>query len=747
MEQLSLIGEAGTSNFEVPKILDPLRLTGSVEKVVYFNEISGQCILDLKVEDAKSHVLVSGALPFIYPGQDVEAWLSTKDSESGALLVAERLQSYLPTSPRSLKKFLKSGAFSRLGPHLAGLLAKNYPDNFFSVVEDNPALLLKTAGIGQKRQLQILEDWRDYKACVRLKQFLFENSLPLNWSQTLWAFHKMDALSYLQEHPYECVSEHRFSFELMDSFALARGFSLQSPARIKCGLYDILHNFYKLGHCAVAENHLLNEAPAKLNIPPSLIENALEIECLNEELVIDQIGETSCVFLKSIWQLEKKVAEQLLAFEKRAPPWGWFHIQKVLGWAQTVLNIQLAPLQQQAIEAALNSSLTVITGGPGTGKTTLIRSLVTILQTQFSKFALCSPTGRAAQRLAEATGVKAQTIHRLLKYNSDGSFSFHQGNPLDLDLVLIDEASMVDLALMSHLLEALPSHCALILVGDADQIPPVGAGNILQSVIDSGRFQVVRLTDIYRQQERSLIKLNAHRINSGQMPLTESSGQNDFHFIPVHSVEETKSVLLDLVTRVLPKQCGITDPRQFQILVPMNRGPLGTQQLNEELQQMIKVELGDSEADQGLQNLGGFGQSFQPGDKVMVLKNDYQKEIFNGDIGFIDRIDREKQCLYVQFEERNIYFSFEHLDRLTLAYAISIHKSQGSEYKAVIVVISPEHLPLAQRHLIYTAVTRGKEHVFLVANPETLHSAIVSNEDNQRWQKLTERLRKSSLSN
>jgi exodeoxyribonuclease V alpha subunit len=343
--------------------------------------------------------------------------------------------------------------------------------------------------------------------------------------------------------------------------------------------------------------------------------------------------------------------------------------------------------------------------------------------------------------LDEATGAPARTIHRLLKYKSDGTFTYNKSNPLDLDLVLIDEASMVDLSLMSHLLDSLPETCALILVGDADQIPPVGAGNILQAVIASDRFNVVRLTDIFRHSEKSMIKINAHRINYGEMPITEGDGKADFHYIPVQGIEQTKKVINRLVTDIIPNQCGITDPSQFQILVPLNRGALGTQQLNEELQHQISVEISDQPASEdGIESVGGFGQAFKRGDKVMVVKNDYSKEVFNGDIGFIYRIDQSMQCLEVQFDERLIRFGFDELDRLSLAYAISIHKSQGSEYKAVIVVINQEHLPMAQRHLIYTAVTRGKEHVFLVAEPQALQTAILSDENNKRWQKLPELL-------
>jgi exodeoxyribonuclease V alpha subunit len=732
--------------------------SGSVERIAYFNEETGQCVVDIRTDKHKGHLLIAGSLASIYPGQGLIVHVSLTVAQkqefeaagtlsTEGLLKARQLTVAPPPQGRALKKFLKSEAMPGIGPKLATLLSQAFPTSLFSVLDETPEQLLKIHGVGLKKQKQILSSWTEFKALTRFEEFLFAEKLPLNWAKLLWRTHRFESFRVLTEEPYSVVRSHDFSFDIIDAFALRRGFALDSTERIQCALYDLLQGYYRQGHCAYPEKELMERALEKTGVSAEIVEDVLELELVDENLISEIIAGTPCLYAKEIWKLERDVARQLLAFELRETPWGWIHLEKLLSWAQDLLEIQLAPLQKQAIETALSSALTVITGGPGTGKTTLIRSLVTILQTQFCRFALCSPTGRAAQRLEESTGAPAHTIHRLLKYNGmTGTFGYNRERLLDIDLVLIDEVSMVDLSLMSHLLDALPPHCALILVGDADQIPSVGAGSVLQSVIASGRFSTVRLTDIFRQSEQSLIKINSNRINAGQMPLTAYNAKNDFHYIPVRGLEETKKTILDLFTRVIPKECGITDPREFQILVPMNRGALGTRQLNDEIQEFIaKKTLGDDLYGE-LESVSGFGQNFKRGDKVMAIKNDYVKDVFNGDIGFIRNIDHEQQGIDVQFGDRLLRFGFAELDRLTLAYAISIHKSQGSEYRAVIVVVTGEHLPMVHRHLIYTAVTRGKEHVFLVAEPSALQAAILSDENNRRWQKLTELLTVTAIS-
>lgn len=738
MGQLSL----DTSHWDAPD-LSLHALDGSVERVFYFEEETGRCVIEVKSPSFKSKVLLTGRLPFVYPGQNVHAKFDRDRRAhllSGAPVPVLEMKTSRPTNERDLRRFLKSGALPGIGPKLATLLARSFPKDLLHLLEAAPTRLSEISGVGPKRQKQIAEAWQEFNGIADLKEFLFHHAMPLVWSSLLWAHHRFESLTFLKNQPYEAVIRHHLAFDSIDGYGLLQGTPLVFPSRLRAGILDLLWENYKQGHCAYPEEKLIIEASQKLGVPRELIETLLEKEILDETLVLETVAGTVCIYLKEIWLLERKVAQQLLAYQGKEPPWGWFNSHKVLGWAQKLLHIQLAPLQQEAINVALSSSLSVITGGPGTGKTTLIRSLVAILETQFVKFSLCSPTGRAAQRLTEATGAPAQTLHRLLKFDGlTGQFNANRGRPLDLDLLLIDEASMIDLDLMSHLLDALPEKCALIFVGDADQIPPIGAGNVLQSLIDSQRFQTIKLADIFRQSEKSAIKLNAQRINCGQMPIEDDDGQGDFHYIPVHDPDEAKRALWDVVQNILPNQHGITDPGQIQIMVPMNKGPLGTHALNDELQEMM-----DLPADLSGPTIR-FGQNFKPGDKVMVTKNDYRKDVFNGDIGFIEWIDPQEQFVDIQFDGNRVRFNFDELDKLTLAYAISIHKSQGSEYRAVIVLIGKEHASMAHRHLIYTAVTRGKEQVYLIADPTTLRTAVLSDESNRRWQKLTELLRSPPL--
>ncbi|MGZ5279965.1 MAG: helix-hairpin-helix domain-containing protein [Pseudobdellovibrionaceae bacterium] len=403
----------GVSQKDTPTL--PFFLKGSIERVIYFNEENGQCVLDIKLFVDNTHVLVTTRTPSAFAGQTAQATVPPSEIKSGFLMdgpvFVSDLKLSTPQGSRTVKKFLKSGALAGIGPNLATLLAKAHPEDLFEIFDYNPRLLLEISGVGQKRQAQILDAWKDFKDLSALETFLFEENLPLNWGKLIFPMHKKQSIDFLKNRPYEAVSRHSLDFEVIDSFALKNGLPPDSPERVRGCLYDVLQSSYKQGHCAYPEARLLQQTRERLQISLSLVEESLELELISENLISDTIETTPCLYLKEVWKTERQVSEKLLSFEKRVSPWGGFNSEKFLNWAQELLQIQLAPLQREAIATALTSPLAVITGGPGTGKTTLIQSLVTILQTQFMKFALCSPTGRAAQ----PTRCRARSIRWMVR--------------------------------------------------------------------------------------------------------------------------------------------------------------------------------------------------------------------------------------------------------------------------------------------------------------------------------------------
>jgi exodeoxyribonuclease V alpha subunit len=462
------------------------------------------------------------------------------------------------------------------------------------------------------------------------------------------------------------------------------------------------------GHCGLPADELLSLAEGLLEVPVDLVRTALDLEVADGTVVADTVGETACVFLAGLHRAERNIADRMLGLSGGSLPWPWIEPDKALPWVAERLKLTFADSQTAAIRQALACKVLVITGGPGVGKTTIVKGILRILSAKGVKLLLCAPTGRAAKRMTEATGFEAKTIHRLLEADPQGGgFKRGDDNPLDCDLLVADETSMVDVLLMQALLKAVPGKAAMLIVGDVDQLPSVGPGQVLADIIQSGAVPVVRLTEVFRQAAQSRIITTAHRINQGSIPdLSPSSTDSDFYFVQAEEPEVAVARIVDLVKTRIPRRFGLDAVRDIQVLCPMNRGGIGARALNLELQAAMNPA--------GERKVERFGWTFAPGDKVMQVENDYDKEVYNGDIGFVEDVDSDAGDLTASFDGRSVTYGFGELDMLVPAYAVTIHKSQGSEYPAVVIPVMTQHNAMLQRNLLYTGITRGKTLVVLV---------------------------------
>jgi exodeoxyribonuclease V alpha subunit len=491
------------------------------------------------------------------------------------------------------------------------------------------------------------------------------------------------------------------------------------------------------GHCGLPTEELVPLAEKLLEVPRELVRTALDLELHEGTVIAELVGDTPCVFLAGLYRAERTIADRLVRLASGTLPWPYIDADKALPWAEKHIGLSLAESQVAAIRLALMSKVMVMTGGPGVGKTTIVRGILRILAAKGTDLLLCAPTGRAAKRMTEATGFEAKTIHRLLEVDpKSGGFKRCEDNPLDGDLLVVDEASMVDVMLMQALLKAVPDRAAVLIVGDIDQLPSVGPGQVLSDIISSGAVPVVRLAEVFRQAAQSRIIISAHRINQGSIPdLSPPGNKSDFYFVQAEDPETAVARIIELVKTRIPKRFNLDPVRDIQVLCPMNRGGVGARSLNIELQAALNPA--------GERKVERFGWTFAPGDKVMQIENDYDKEVYNGDIGFIEDVDTEAGEIIARFDGRSVTFGYGELDMLVPAYAATIHKSQGSEYPAVIISIMTQHYAMLQRNLLYTGVTRGKHLVVLVGQKKAVAIAVRNVSGRRRWSKLSEWLRPS----
>lgn len=709
-------------------------LSGLVERVTFHSPETGFCVLRLKVRGQRDLVTLVGHAATIGAGEFVQAsgaWVN--DRNHGLQFKADFLRATPPTTVEGIEKYLGSGLIRGIGPVYAKKMVKAFGEAVFDVIEQEPDRLRQVTGIGPKRAQRIIAGWADQKVIREIMIFLHSHGVGTSRAVRIFKTYGPDAIRLITENPYRLARDIRgIGFKTADAVAARLGIEKTAMIRARAGIGYALAEATDQGHCGVPVAELIPMAVKLLEIDASILETAAELERQDGAVVADSLGGEPCLFLASLHRAEQAIADRLRRLAGGPVPWPEIDAEKAIPWVEAKAGITLAEGQREALRQAATSKLLVITGGPGVGKTTLVNSILTMLKAKGVSIALAAPTGRAAKRLSESTGMEARTIHRLLETDPQaGGFKRDETNPLDCDLLVVDETSMVDVPLMNALLRAVPGRAALLLVGDVDQLPSVGPGQVLGDVIGSGAVPVVRLTEIFRQAATSRIIVNAHRINAGQMPETPKAGENsDFYFVEAATPETGVAKLIEMVRDRIPRRFGADPVRDVQILCPMNRGGLGARSLNIELQRVLNPP-GESRVER-------FGWTFGPGDKVMQVENNYDKEVYNGDLGIVSAVDTEEGVLTATFDGRPVTYDFGELDEIVLAYATTIHKSQGSEYPVVVIPVVTQHYTMLHRNLIYTGVTRGKRLVIMLGQRRALAMAMRGVQGRRRWTKLGE---------
>lgn len=722
-------------------------IQGQVERVTWSDAQSAYAVLRLSVKGYPDFVSAVGVVLNPTPGEVLLLRGSWEvHPKFGAQFRIESYEALVPSTVEGIRRYLGSGLIRGLGPVMASRIVDLFGEKTLEIIERAPERLAEVEGIGERRIDQIIEAWEEQREIRSVMIFLQSHGVSAAYAAKIFARYGKDAVALLKENPYRMASEiFGIGFLTADKIARNLGVSPDSPLRAEAGILYVHEQLCAEGNSYVPGQELLRRAAAMLEMEGVAVEEALarlvtmgglDLEALNP--CPEGQDDPEAIYAPAHRVVEIRTAQMIHSLltqegedeERPIDP------DRAIPWIQEELGIQLAANQEEALRTALTARVMVITGGPGTGKTTLIRSILGIRLSRGISALLAAPTGRAAKRMAEATGHEAKTIHRLLESDGGmGNFQRNEENPLECDLIIVDEASMIDSFLMYQLLKAIPSTSSLILVGDVNQLPSVGAGNVLKNLIESAVIPVVELNEIFRQAKESRIVVNAHRVNEGLMPLTEedAGGLLDFYFIQQENPHKCLEIIKTLVIDRIPSRFGLDSVDDIQVLTPMHRGVVGAINLNAELQKVLNPGA-------GMQVQRG-GRAFKVGDKVMQIRNNYDKEVYNGDIGRVLRIDPESRQVWVCIDNREISYEFVELEELVHAYAVSIHKSQGSEYPAVVIPVMTQHYMLLQRNLLYTGITRGKKLVVLVGTKKALDIALKNDKTRHRYTYLKERLR------
>jgi exodeoxyribonuclease V alpha subunit len=719
--------------------LEPIE--GVVERIIYSNEENHYTVAQLMPEGRQraEPITITGNLAALSEGETVKAlgrWVNHK--QFGRQFAVEKFESVLPRTVVGIKKYLGSGLVKGIGQTFADRIVEKFGEQTLEIIDQFSARLREVDGIGHERAKRIKEAWTQQKSVRDIMIFLQGHGIGSAHAAKIFKQYGENAIAIVHENPYRLAKDITgIGFRTADGIAAKLGIAKDSVHRLKAGVIHTLERATDEGHTCLPRELLVKSAVELLEAEIAPTENAVNLLVLGGDIVI----EDEFVYLAGLCRAERGVAAKISNLKSARldlPPIG---LEKAVAWVQQKTGLVLAQAQQQTLHTALASKICVITGGPGVGKTTIVNSIVKILQTKGCQVLLAAPTGRAAKRMSEATGATAQTIHRLLKYvPHEGGFTHNERCPLKGDMIIIDETSMLDVPLAYHLLKAIPLSASVVFVGDVDQLPSVGPGNFLRDLIDSECAPVVQLTEIFRQAKDSLIITNAHRVNEGQMLDLASANaggdarattNQDFFFINEENAEKVLGTIKILCAQRVPKKFGFDPMRDIQVLTPMHKGLCGAENLNRELQVTLNPH-GSS--------IQRFGRTFRVGDRVMQIRNDYDKDVFNGDLGRVKRIDLVEQQLIAELDERDVAYDFNDLDDLVPAYAISVHKSQGNEYPCVIVPLLTQHYVLLQRNLLYTAITRGKKLVILIGSKRALAIAVRNNKTAARFSRLRERL-------
>jgi exodeoxyribonuclease V alpha subunit len=722
---------------------------GVLERITYVNEENGWSVVKVHLPGRAESLTAVGALPGVQPGESLRLTGSfARDAKYGEQLRVESFVTIKPATLAGMEKYLGSGLVRGVGRVMASRLVKHFQFDTLEVIDRAPDRLTEVEGIGPKRRARIILAWAEQRAVKEVMLFLQSHGVSPAFAVKIYKQYGDRAVAVVRENPYQlAVDVFGIGFRTADKIAADLGIPRGSPRRAEAGLLHVLGELSDEGHVYCPRDLLLERAAAILEIDPGVVGEALVSLSAQGHVVTEPLTEGQPVYLKSLHTSERGAAERLATILRTGVSPVAIDLPRAIAWVEEEQRISLAPDQQQAVRQAVSCKVLVVTGGPGTGKTTIVNGIIRILEKKSRRVLLCAPTGRAAKRLSETTGCEARTIHRLLEFNPRGlRFERDADRPLEADVVVVDEMSMVDTVLFYNLLKAIPPACQLVLVGDVDQLPSVGPGSVLRDLLRSGVVEVVTLTEIFRQAQESLIVVNAHRVNRGEMPELGArapaepgegggpSSSPDFFFIERDEPEAVLATLKELVGQRIPSRFGVDPLADLQVLTPMHRGLLGSLSLNAELQALLNPE-GET--------LVRGSRSYRVGDKVMQIRNNYDLEVFNGDIGRVASIDAVEREVQVRFDERLVTYDVADLDELVLGYACSIHKAQGSEYKVVVIPLHTQHYALLQRNLLYTAITRGRRLVVLVGSRKAVAIAVKNSRVDARFTRLAERLREA----